>query len=112
VSTPDPGSLYALYSSQFDPSQGDHSGQNYIRVNIPALDTALAATQTTLDLPTLKTTMSTVEKIYADPTNGFPEIPLYDWTQVLLKSPKLHNVSNNGSATGQLWNIEDWWRDQ
>jgi peptide/nickel transport system substrate-binding protein len=112
IATPDPGSLYILYDSKFDPSVGDHSGQNYVRANIPALDTALLATQTTVDLPTLKTTMATVQQIYADPSNGFPEIPLYDWTTVMLKSAKLHNVSNNGSATGQTWNIQDWWRDQ
>ena len=112
VATPDPGSLYTLYDSKFDPSVGDHSGQNYIRANSPDLDTLLLSTQTTVDLPTIKDALSKIQVLYADPANGFPEIPLYDWTTVMDKSLKLHNVANNGSATDQLWNIEDWWRDQ
>jgi hypothetical protein len=55
--------------------------------------------------------MSTIQKLYADPANAFPEIALYNWTTVMLKSPKLHNVANNGSASVQTWNLEDWWRD-
>ena len=55
--------------------------------------------------------MSTIQKLYVDPANAFPEIALYNWTTVMLKSPKLHNVANNGSASVQTWNIEDWWRD-
>ena len=112
VATPDPGSLYTLYDSKFDPSVGDHSGQNYVRANNPDLDTLLLSTQTTVDLPTIKDALSKIQVLYADPANGFPEIPLYDWTTVMDKSLKLHNVANNGSATDQLWNIEDWWRDQ
>ena len=38
VGTPDPVSIYGLYLSTKDPSLGDHSGQNYIRVNNPDLD--------------------------------------------------------------------------
>ncbi len=30
----------------------------------------------------------------------------------MLEAPKLHNVANNGSASTQTWNIEDWWRDE
>lgn len=111
IGTPDPVSIYGLYLSTKDPTQGDHSGQNYIRVNNPDLDKLLNTIQTTVDLPTIKDAMSTIQKLYVDPANAFPEIALYNWTTVMLKSPKLHNVANNGSASVQMWNIEDWWRD-
>ncbi len=111
VATPDPVSIYGLYLSTKDPSLGDHSGQNYVRVSNPDLDTLLNTIQTTVDLQKIKDSMSTIQKLYVDPANAFPEIALYNWTTVMLKSPKLHNVANNGSASVQTWNLEDWWRD-
>lgn len=112
VGTPDPVSIYGLYLSTKDPSAGDHSGQNYIRVNNPDLDKLLNTIQTTVDLPTIGAAMSTIQKLYVDPANAFPEVALYNWTTVMLKSPKLHNIANNGSSSIQVWNIEDWWRDK
>lgn len=112
VGTPDPGSIVLLYRSDFDPSKGDHSGQNYIRVNNPDLDAALNTLQTTVDLTKIQEAMKTFQTFYVDPANAFPEIALYNWTTVMLKSPKLHNVANNGSASVQTWNLEDWWRDK
>lgn len=111
VGTPDPGSTYTLYLSTKDPTKGDHSGQNYIRVNNPEIDAALTTVKTSVDLAKIGTAMATFQKIYVDPANAFPEIALYNWTTVMLKSPKLHNVANNGSSSVQTWNIEDWWRD-
>jgi peptide/nickel transport system substrate-binding protein len=112
VSTPDPVSIYLLYISTADPTQGDHSGQNYIRVNNPELDTLLKEIKSTVDLQKIKDDMSKIQALYVDPANAFPEIALYNWTTVMLKSPKMHNIANNGSATVQTWNLEDWWRDQ
>jgi len=111
VGTPDPVSIYGLYLSTKDPTLGDHSGQNYIRVKNPDLDTLLNTIQTTVDLTKIGSAMSTIQKLYVDPANAFPEIALYNWTTVMLKSPKVHNIANNGSATVQTWNLEDWWRD-
>jgi ABC-type transport system substrate-binding protein len=111
VGTPDPGSTYDLYLSSKDPTKGDHSGQNYIRVNNPDVDAALTTVKTSVDLAKIRTAMVTFQKVYVDPANAFPEIALYNWTTVMLKSPKLHNVANNGSASVQTWNLEDWWRD-
>jgi peptide/nickel transport system substrate-binding protein len=110
VGTPDPGSNYYEYHSKFDPSKGDHSGQNYMRANVPAVDQAMETVVSSVDLQELKTAMETFQKEYVDPANGFPEIPLYNWTTVMLKSTKMHNIANNGSASVQTWNIEDWWR--
>jgi peptide/nickel transport system substrate-binding protein len=112
VGTPDPGSVYNLYLSTKDPSKGDHSGQNYIRVNVPEIDAALTTVKTSVDLSKIGPAMATFQKEYVDPAKAFPEIALYNWTTVMLKSPKLHNVANNGSSSVQTWNIEDWWRDQ
>jgi peptide/nickel transport system substrate-binding protein len=112
VATPDPGSNYVVYLSTKDPSQGDHSGQNYIRVNNPEVDAALTTVKTSVDLTKIGTAMATFQKDYVDPAQAFPEIALYNWTTVMLKSPKMHNIANNGSASVQTWNIEDWWRDK
>ena len=64
----------------------------------------------TVNLDDIKTAMSNFQKSYTDPAQAFPEIALYNWTTVMLKSPAMHNIANNGSASVQTWNIEDWWR--
>jgi peptide/nickel transport system substrate-binding protein len=112
VATPDPGSNYNVYFSTKDPSQGDHSGQNTIRVNNPEVDAALTTVKTSVDLAKIGAAMATFQKDYVDPAQAFPEIALYNWTTVMLKSPKMHNIANNGSSSVQTWNIEDWWRDK
>ena len=111
VGTPDPGSNYFLYHSSFNPDKGDHAGQNYLRVNNPEVDKDMDTIKTSVDLEKIKEAMSSFQKIYTDPAQAFPEIALYNWTTVMLKSPKMHNIANNGSASVQSWNIEDWWRD-
>ena len=111
LATPDPTGIYTLYHSKFDPSVGDHSGQNYIRVNNPELDKLLDANNTTVDLKVIKDNMAKIQDFYVNPANAFPEIALYNWRTVLLKIAKMHNVVNNGSASTQTRNIEDWWRE-
>src|SRR5207245_2386493 len=78
VATPDPGSNYTVYLSTKDPSQGDHSGQNYIRVNNPDVDAALTTVKTSIDLAKIQTAMATFQKDYVDPAQAFPEIALYN----------------------------------
>jgi ABC-type transport system substrate-binding protein len=111
VGTPDPGSNYFLYHSSFDPDTGDHAGQNYIRIHNTAVDKDMDTIKDTVVLDDIKTAMYDFQKTYTDPAQAFPEIALYNWTTVMLKSPKMHNIANNGSASVQSWNIEDWWRD-
>lgn len=111
LSTPDPLGIYQLYHSKFDPSLGDHSGQNYIRVNNPELDKLLDESNTTVDLVKIRDNFAKIQDIYVNPANAFPEVALYNWRTVLLQNPKLHNVVNNGSASTQTWNLEDWWRE-
>jgi peptide/nickel transport system substrate-binding protein len=111
LATPDPTSISQLYHSRFDPSEGDHQGQNYIRVKIPELDELLDGILTTVDLLDIKADMETIQELYVDPANAFPEIALYNWTTVELIAPTMHNVVNNSTAATQTWNIEDWWRD-
>ena len=111
VGTPDPGSNYFLYHSKFDPDTGDHAGQNYIRIKNPDIDKDMDTIVSSVKLDEIKTAMSDFQKSYVDPAQAFPEIALYNWTTVMLKSPKMHNIANNGSASVQTWNIEDWWRD-
>jgi peptide/nickel transport system substrate-binding protein len=110
VSSIDPAGIYQLYYSKYDPSQGDHNGVNYIRVNLPALDTALTSLVTTTDLTKIQAAMGTIQDLYVDPANAFPEIPLYFWKTVELKGTTMHNVVNNATSATNTWNIEDWWR--
>jgi peptide/nickel transport system substrate-binding protein len=113
LATPDPASISTLYASQYNPStSADHSGQNYGRVANPDLDKLLNEIVTTVDLQVIKDDMAKIQAFYIDPANAFPEIALYNWTTVLIKSPKLHNVSNNSSSATQTWNLEDVWKDQ
>ena len=112
VSGIDPTAIYYLYLSTMDPSQGDHSGSNYIRVNNPDLDAMLKEMVATVDLNQVRTDMAKIQALYIDPVNAFPEIPLYDWKTVELVNPKMHNVVNNSTSATNTWNIEDWWRAQ
>lgn len=112
VATPDPASISTLYQSQYNPTtSSDHGGQNYIRVNNAELDVLLEEIVTTVDLQLIKDDLAKIQAFYVDPANAFPEIALYNWTTVLLKNTKLHNVSNNSTAATQTWNIEDIWRE-
>jgi peptide/nickel transport system substrate-binding protein len=111
VSGIDPGSIYLLYYSTYDPSLGDHNGVNYIRVKIPALDQALTDLVTTTDLTKIQAAMGTIQDLYVNPDNAFPEIPLYNWKTVELKNTAMHNVVNNATSATNTWNIEDWWRN-
>jgi peptide/nickel transport system substrate-binding protein len=111
VGTPDPGSNAQLYQSKYDPDTGDHAGQNYPRIHNAEVDKDMDTIVTSVDLAKIKEAMSSFQKIYTDPAQAFPEIALYNWTTVMLKSPKMHNIANNGSASVQTWNIEDWWKE-
>ncbi len=111
LATPDPTGIHRSFLSKFDPSLGDHSGQNYSRVNIPELDALLDPLIRTVDLVKIRDSMAKIQELYINPANAFPEIALYNWRTVMLKSLKMHNISNNGSDTGQTWNMEDWWRE-
>jgi peptide/nickel transport system substrate-binding protein len=107
---PDPTSIQTLYHSRFNPDEGDHGGQNYIRVSIPEMDRLLDENSGTIDRVKIRDNMAEIQKLYVDPANAFPEVALYNWRTVMLKNPALHNIANNGSASTQTWNIEDWWR--
>jgi ABC-type transport system substrate-binding protein len=108
--SPDPTEIFALYHSRFDPSTGDHSGQNFIRVSIPELDRLLDENNKSLDLLKIRENMARIQEIYVDPANAFPEVALYNWRTVLIKNPAMRNIVNNGTTSTSTWNIEDWWR--
>ena len=110
VSGIDPGGIILLYQSKYDPSQGDHSGSNYIRVNNPTLDALLIDMNSTVDPAKIKDDQWKIQDLYVDPANAFPEIPLYNWKTVILKGSKMHNVVNNATSATNTWNLEDWWR--
>jgi ABC-type transport system substrate-binding protein len=106
------GAVYTTYLSKYDPSNEatGHGGNNEIRVNIAAIDTALNDANATVDLTKVAADMKTFQQIYTDPTQAFPEIPLYFWKTAILKGTTMHNVVNNPTSATNTWNIEDWWR--
>jgi ABC-type transport system substrate-binding protein len=107
----DPDGIYTTYLSTYDPSNEatGHGGNNEIRVNIPALDAALNDMNSTVDLNKVQTDMNTIQALYVDPANSFPEIPLYFWKTVSLHTSGMHNVVTNPTSATDTWNIEDWW---
>jgi peptide/nickel transport system substrate-binding protein len=113
VSSPDPAGSYTTYTSFNDPTTNPtHSGNNITRVNSPEVDKIMDTAQYSVDFAVIKQAMSEFQKLYADPANAFPEIPLYLWKTVILKNPKMHNVVNNATNATNTWNLEDWWRAQ
>ncbi len=108
----DPAGIYPLCDSKSSPSDGVATDTaNIIRVKIPALDAALEDMVASADLDKVAANMKTVQQIYVDPAQAFPEIPLYFWKSVSLENARMHNVFSNGTASTVTWNIEDWWRE-
>ena len=106
----DPLGNYQTYYSTYDPSLGDHSGNNVTRTNIKAIDNALNTGLNSVDPAAIKAAMGTFQDIYVEPANAFPEIPLYYWKTVVLVSPTVHGLLNNATSATNTWNIEDWTR--
>lgn len=111
VSSPDPNGSYLVYKSDQDPSIEPHQGANYTRVKNPDLDKILDGIKRTVDLVAIKELHRQFQELYVDPANAFPEIALYSWKTVILKSPKLHNVVNTATNATNTWNIEDLWME-
>ncbi len=97
--------FYGDDSSQW-PQLGDHSGQNTTNFADPAMDAALAKLKTDVDPAAQAADAAAVQD--AD-VNGHFEIPIYYRAETTGIGAHLGGwPMYNPSATGPLWNVEDW----
>ncbi len=104
--SPDPLISYNVYHSAGIPDNPPHSGQNTTRTNIPAVDQAYDAIRTSVDPTVIKQAMGTFQDLYYQ---NVIEIPLFNWRELWLVSPKVHNFVVNATQYTSEWNIGDWW---
>jgi peptide/nickel transport system substrate-binding protein len=107
----DPLSGSFVYESKFNPDPAPHDGQNYSRVNIPALDQAWDALVNNVDLTKIKAAMVTIQDIYASSQNTY-ELPLFLRKDVNLTDGKIQNLVGNPTSSSPMWNVGDWWLQQ
>jgi len=108
VSPLDPLAGYSVYNSGQTPDNAPHTGENISRINLPALDAAYGAVQSSADFVKVRAAMLSIQEIYGSDRNTY-ELPLYFRKDVWLANPKLHNFTGNPTASAGEWNIGDWW---
>jgi peptide/nickel transport system substrate-binding protein len=97
--------FYGLDTSQW-PQKGDHSGQNTTNFSDPAMDAALAKLKVDVDPAAQQTDAGAVQDASV---NGHYEIPVYYRAETTGIGAHLGGwPTYNPSATGPLWNVEDW----
>lgn len=97
---------YYGYNSTQWPELGDHSGQNDTRFSDPAMDAALTALKADVDPAAQQKDAGAVQDAYVGAT---PEIPIYYRAETTGIGAHLGGwPTYNPSATGPLWNVEDW----
>jgi peptide/nickel transport system substrate-binding protein len=104
--SPDPLNAYSVYHSSGIPDNPPHNGQNTTRTNDPAVDTVWDTIKTSVDPAVLKQALSDWQDLYV---KDIVEIPLFNWKDVWLVSPKLHNFQANATQYTASWNSGDWW---
>jgi peptide/nickel transport system substrate-binding protein len=110
--------LYAQVSTQLDPANcalfcssniptaaNGNSGQNWQRVNIPAVDPLLKTTDSGLDLSTRATADKQAMKILADNNVALPIDPL---PNILLWSKKIVGDISDHPIFSMFWNMNTW----
>jgi peptide/nickel transport system substrate-binding protein len=110
--------LYAQVATQLDPAQcalfcssniptpaNDNSGQNWQRVNIPAVDPLLAMVDSGLDVATRATADKQAMKILADNNVALPIDPL---PNILLWSKRIVGTVADHPIYSMFWNMNTW----
>jgi peptide/nickel transport system substrate-binding protein len=101
--------FYTYASSQW-PELGDNSGSNDTRFSSPAMDQALAAVKSAVNLQDQLQYAKAIEDAY---NAGVPEIPLYYRAETTGIGAKLGNwPTYNPSSIGPTWDVEDWFVKQ
>ncbi len=104
--SPDPLISYNVYHSAGIPDNPPHSGQNTTRTNIPQVDKDYDTIKTSVDPAVIKAAMFDFQDQYYQ---NVIEIPLFNWREVWLVNPKLHNFVLNATQFTSEWNIGNWW---
>jgi peptide/nickel transport system substrate-binding protein len=104
--SPDPLNAYSVYHSSGIPDNPPHDGQNTTRTNDPAVDKVWDTIKTSVDPVVLKQALYDWQDLY---TKDLVEMPLFNWKNVWLVSPKLHNFVGNPTQYEAQWNTGDWW---
>lgn len=110
--------LYAQVSTQLDPADCElfcssniptaangNTGQNWQRVNIPAVDPLLATVDSALDLSTRSTADKQAMKILADNNVALPIDPL---PNILLWSKRIVGQVTDHPIFSMFWNMNTW----
>jgi peptide/nickel transport system substrate-binding protein len=107
--SPDPVISYNVYHSAGIPDNPPHSGQNTTRTNIPQVDKDYDTIKSSVDPVVIKAAMYDFQDQYY---RNVIEIPLFNWREVWLVNPKLHNFVANPTQYSAEWNTGDWWVGQ
>jgi peptide/nickel transport system substrate-binding protein len=107
VTPPDPDAEFGTLDSTRIPGPGRAAAyQDYSRCRDPALDAALAEGRASLDR-TLRS--KAYQRFIAAYQAARCEVPLYQRLNIAVSSKRLHNVAPNPTASGNTWNVADWW---
>ena len=107
ITGPDPDGVYPLeHSSQIPGAGNQGTGSNFSRIASPEIDRSLTRGRSTLKAGERLQAYAAFERSYA---RLGAELPLFERVQVVLSTPRLHNLQANSAAATTLWNAPDWW---
>jgi peptide/nickel transport system substrate-binding protein len=109
VTPPDPAAEFGTLDSARIPGPGKAAAyQDYSRCRDTGIDTALADGQSSLDRAVRA---RAYQRFIAAYQSARCEVPLYQRLDIAASSKRLHNLAPNPTASGNTWNVSDWWVD-
>ena len=105
--SPDPDGVYPLqHSSQIPSDANQGHGSNFGHFNLGDIDRGLDRGRQTLTPGERVRYYREFERAYF---RLAAELPLFERVQLVLASPRLHNLEPNSGPNTTLWNAADWW---
>ena len=104
--SPDPGQCVVWCSANIPAPANQNSGQNWTRINDPALDLVWAAADGELN-PVKRT--QDVRAGEAELANQVPFIPLDVLPDLLVRRDRLAGPVGDDASSGPFWNMERWY---
>ena len=103
----DPDGTYPLeHSSQIPSNANQGAGSNFGRLASAEIDRDLDRGRQTLIPGERVQAYAAFERAYV---RLGAELPLFERVEVVLSSPRLHNLQANSGPATTLWNAADWW---
>lgn len=99
------GDYYGYHSSRIPTEENSGEGNNYVRLNDPAMDALLDKLFGATDPAELADLGHQVQALH---TEQQPEVVLYYRSSARVVNVKLENFFKNPSTASDMWNIEDW----